>query len=143
MTVKSIIQRAKDYYFNQWRGHEKTSPAFREKVYVTKLGWKHIAKHPRRLLVDKLIRLKHLSLARQVLETANTFQTTHQRGQYWYYGFRVVVDDRVVKIVVTSKGKRGRKILYSVMFKSLKKSQQKTLERHNQKLTTQFRKGRK
>lgn len=143
MTIKFIIQKARDYYFNRWRGHEKICPAFNEKVYLTKLGWRHIAKHPRRLLVDKLIRLKHLPLAREVLETANTFQTVHQRGSYWYYGFRVIKEDRVVKVVVTSRGRKGRKVLYSVMFKSISRSRQKAIERHNQKLIARFRRKEK
>lgn len=31
-TVRSIINRAHDYYFNQWRGSEKVCPAFGEKI---------------------------------------------------------------------------------------------------------------
>ena len=78
-TIGSIINKARDYYFNQWRGGEKICPAFGEKVYVTGLGWRHIAKHLRRLLVDKLIRLRNLRLAREVLEESTTYQTVQHK----------------------------------------------------------------
>ncbi|MFZ5366350.1 MAG: hypothetical protein ACOZBZ_03570 [Patescibacteria group bacterium] len=58
-SIKLIIKKAQKFYFEEWRGHEKICPAFGEKVYVTKIGWRHIAKHPRRKLVDKIIRLKN------------------------------------------------------------------------------------
>lgn len=139
-SVKSIIDKAKDYYFNHWRGHEKVSPAFGEKVFITKLGWNHIAKHKRRLLVDKLIRLKKLPLAREVLETATTYQTVTQRGKYLLYGFRAIKDRTVIKAVVSSKGTTGRKVLYSVMFKSLDRQVQRRTMIANRKLVVQFRK---
>lgn len=84
-TVQSIIKRAKDYYFREWKGREKTCPAFGEKVYLTKLGWNHIVHHPRRTLTDKIIRLKKLSLAREILEKATTYQTLQKKGIPRYF----------------------------------------------------------
>lgn len=122
--IKILIAKAKDYYFNNWRGHEKVSPAFKEKVYVTRLAWNHICYHPRRLLTDKLIRLKKLPLARELLETATTFQTIKKQGKYILYGFRAIKDDTVIKVVVSQKEGGQKKELYSVMFKSLKHQKQ-------------------
>jgi len=137
--VADIIAKAKDYYFNQWRGHEKISPAFGEKVYLTGVGWRHIAHHPRRLLIDKIIRLKNLGLAREVLETANTYQTINQKGKFILYGITAIKGNKRIKVVVSSKGKTGRKILFSVMFKGLNKRERQQILEQNEKLITDFR----
>jgi len=140
-TLKNIISRAKNYYFKQWRGQEKICPAFNEKVYLTRRAWNHIAHHPRRNLVDKIIRLKKLPLAREIIEKSTTYQSCLKRKNIYYYGFQAIKNDIRIKVVVTSKGKNGRKILYSVMFKNIAKSEQKKIERHNAKLIREFRKN--
>jgi len=140
-SVKSTIRKAKNYYFNVWRGKEKMCPAFGEKVYITKLGWNHIAYHPRRTLVDKLIRLKNLPLAQKVLETATTYQTLEIRGDLYFYGFQAIQGNKMVKVVVTSKGEAGKKLLYSTMFKSMARQEQRNIERHNKRLINEFRKS--
>ena len=138
-TISSIIRKAHDYYFTQWRGSEKICPAFGEKVYVTGLGWRHIAKHPRRLLVDKLIRLRNLRLAREVLEESTTYQTVQRNGKYALYGFRAIKGDRVIKVVVSAKDGGKRRVLYSVMFKSISKQEQRKIIQHNKKIVDEFR----
>jgi len=139
-TVKSIIKKARKYYFDEWRGNEKICPAFGEKIYVTRLGWNHIVEHPRRSLVDKIIRLKKLPLAREVLETTTTYQTIQKKGKYHLYGLQAIKGNTRIKVVVSSKTKRGRKVLYSVMFKSIKRQEQRTIDRHNAKIIMEFRK---
>lgn len=139
--VKKIIEQARDYYFNKWRGNEKICPAFKEKVYITNLGWNHIVKHPRRLLVDKIIRLKKLPLARDVLETATTYQTCEKRGKYYLYGFRAIKDDTVIKVVVSSRTKTSKKSLFSVMFKNIDRNEQRKIIQHNEKIISAFRKN--
>lgn len=139
--VKTIIEKAKKYYFEEWRGEEKICPAFGEKVYLTNLGWNHIAKHPRRKLVDKIIRLKKLPLARKVLESSTTYQTLQKKGKYCYFGFQSIEGNSRVKVIVSSKGKNGKKLLYSVMFKSLSKQEQKRIERQNKRLIEEFKKS--
>jgi len=138
-SLKSIENKARKYYFKKWRGSEKISPVFGEKVYLTKLGWNHIANHPRRVLVDKIIRLKKLPLAREVLETATTYQTFQKRGKYYLYGFQAIKGNTRVKVVVSSKGKGGKKLLFSVMFKNISRQEQKNIDRHNLKLIREFR----
>ena len=142
-TLKSIVTKAKNYYFNHWKGSEKICHAFGEKVYLTKLGWNHIANHPRRKLVDKIIRLKRLSLAREVLETATTYQTLQKRGSFYLFGFTAIIDNTRVKVVVSSKGKKGRKVLYSVMFKSLNKQSQRNIDKQNKLIIAKFRESNK
>lgn len=137
---KDIETKAKDFYFNKWRGNEKIIPAFGEKVLVTKLGWNHIVHHPRRTLLDKIMRLKKLELARQVLETATHYQTVEVRGRFYYYGFQAVIKDTRVKVIVTSKGEKGAKFLYSVMSKNILRQRQKAIDRQNSNLIKEFRK---
>lgn len=136
---KDIEAKAKDFYFNKWRGNEKVIPAFNEIVYVNRIGWNHIVHHPRRTLLDKIIRLKKLELAKQVLETSSHYQTVEIRGKFYYYGLQAIIDNTRVKVVVTSKGKNGKKILFSVMFKSILKQQQKNIDKQNDKLIKEFR----
>ena len=137
---KDIEAKAKDYYFNKWHGHEIIIPAFGEIVYVNRIGWNHIVHHPRRTLKDKIIRLKKLELARQVLETSSHYQTVEIRKKFYYYGIQAIVGDTRVKVIVTSKGAKGRKVLYSVMFKSISRQHRKIVDRQNDRLIKEFRK---
>lgn len=137
---KDIEAKAKDYYFNKWRGSEKVIQAFGETVYLNRIGWNHIVHHPRRSLKDKIIRLKKLELARKVLEKSSHYQTVEVRGMFYYYGIQAIVDDTRVKVIVTSKGSKGKKILFSVMFKSISRQQQKIIDKQNDKLINEFRK---
>lgn len=139
-TLKNIEGKAKEFYFEVWRGNEKVIPAFNEKVYVTKLGWNHIAHHPRRRLIDKIIRLKKLPMAKEVLEKSTTYQTLEIRGKYYLYGFQAIVNQTRVKVIVSSNGPKGKKILFSVMFKSISKQQRKIIDKQNKKLIAEFRK---
>lgn len=138
---KDIETKAKDYYFNKWRGHEKIIPAFGEKVYVNRIGWNHIVHHPRRTLLDKIQRLKKLELARQVLESSSHYQTVEVRGKFYYYGIQAIINDTRVKVIVTSLGTKGKKVLFSVMFKSLLKQQQNIIDKQNVKLIKEFRRN--
>lgn len=134
-----IIKQAKDFYFNKWRGNENICPAFNEKVWVTRLCWNHILYHKRRLLVDKLIRLKKLPLAKEILDTSTTYQTKRHYGKYVLYGFRAIKGDTVIKVVVSSKGESGKKELYSVMFKNIKRQEQRKIWEHNDQIIKDFR----
>lgn len=137
-SFKSILKKAKDYYFDQWRGYEKECPAFGEKVYLNRIGWNHIVYHRRRTLVDKIIRLKKLPLAREILEKATTYQTLQSKGEFYYFGFTAIKGDTRIKVVVSSRGMKGKKILYSVMFKSLVRQRQRNIDRHNKKIISDF-----
>lgn len=139
--LKLVIDKAKKYYFQEWRGNEKITPAFNEKVLITKLGWNHIVHHPRRKLVDKIIRLKKLRLAREVLETATTYQTLQKRDKFYLYGFQAIKEDTRVKVVVSSKGKDGKKLFLSAMFKSLSRQERINIDKHNKEIIAEFRRN--
>jgi len=138
---KDIETKAKDYYFNKWHGHEKIAPSFGEIVYVNRIGWNHIVHHPRHTLKDKIIRLKKLELARQVLESSSHYQSVEVRGRFYYYGIQAIVKDTRVKVIITSKGENGNKILFSVMFKSVSRQQQRIIDRQNERTIKEFRKS--
>lgn len=141
--IEIIVNKARKYYFEEWRGHEEICPAFGEKVFLTKIGWNHIAKHPRRKLVDKIIRLKKLPRARELLKKSTTYQSLQRIGKYYYYGFQAIEGNTRIKVIVTSKSRTGKKYLYSVMFKNIERSEQKKTDKHNQKLIQEFRKKHK
>jgi len=139
-SVKSIVNRAKKFYFEEWRGREKICPAFGEKVHVTRLGWNHIVYLPRRRLVDKIIRLKNLNIAKEILETATTYQTIEKKGAYYRYGLWAIRGNKRFKVVVSSKGKKGRKTFFSFMVSSLTRKEQLKTIRQNKKIIREFRK---
>lgn len=138
---ESVYKKAKKFYFEEWRGHEKKCPAFEEKIYITTLGWKHIVGKPRRTIVDKVIRLKKLPLAKELLEKATTYQTVQKRGNYYLFGFQAIKSDTLIKVVVSAKGQNGRKVFYSAMFKNIYRSEQKKIDQHNLKLIKSFKRG--
>ncbi|KKU74545.1 MAG: hypothetical protein UX99_C0011G0001 [Candidatus Amesbacteria bacterium GW2011_GWB1_47_26] len=132
--LKLTIEKARQYYFQEWRGNEKICPAFGEIVYVTRVGWNHIVHHKRRLIVDKVIRLKKLPLAREVLESATTYQTVQTRGEYTLYGIKAIKGDTVVKVVVSQKIGSSKKVLFSIMFRNVKRHKEWSVKKHNKNL---------
>jgi len=136
--LKSTIEKARQYYFHEWRGNEKISPAFGEIVYVTRVGWDHIVLHKRRLIVDKVIRLRKLPLAREVLESATTYQTVQTKGAYMLYGIKAIKGETVVKVVVSQKIGSSKKVLFSVMFRNVKKHKEWNIQKRNTNLIREF-----
>lgn len=118
---KSLIRKAKKFYFEEWRGHEKISPAFGEKVFVTRLGWEHVVHNPRHKLSDVVRRLKSLQYARKLLETFPLYQERRSTVKYDYYAFWGVIEEKRVKVVVSSPKSTGKKYFFSVMVRSTKK----------------------
>ena len=57
--MRNVTVKARNFYFNQWRGKEKICPAFGEKVYVTRLGWNHLVHSKRHTSKDVIMRLKN------------------------------------------------------------------------------------
>lgn len=137
-SFRTIVKTAHDYYFNEWRGNEKVCPAFGKKIYVTNLGWNHVV-NKQRPLVDLIIRLKKIKLARELLENASTYQTLQKKGKYYLYGLSSIKGETRIKVVVSSKNKKGKKVVYSWMFKNVKRAKQKRIDRHNKKIISEFR----
>ncbi len=119
-SLQNIIRRSKKFYFQEWRGHEKICPAFGEKVYVTRWGWRHLVDHPRRSLSEKVRRLKKLPMAREILENSNTYQQFQIKGDFYFYGIIAIKNNEEIKVVVASHGKKGRKFFLSLMSKKIK-----------------------
>ena len=70
-----VRDKASNYFFQKWRGNEKITPAFGQKVLVTRSGWDHLVNPPRkRTKVEQSKRFEVLPLARKLLEEAQTFQ---------------------------------------------------------------------
>lgn len=108
--------KAKRYYFTYWSGHEKVTPAFKQKVLATRSGWDHLINPPhKRTKVEQMERFMILPLARKLLETAQTFQE-HRKDKFGhYFAFSGYIGGRKIKVVVRSKTFEGQKYFYSLM----------------------------
>lgn len=117
---KSKYDKARDkayrYYFQRWRGNEKATPAFGQKVQVTRSGWDHLVNPPRkRTKVEQTLRFEVLPLARKLLEEAQTFQEHRKDHLGHYFAFVGYLGGRKIKVVVRSKTMQGQKYFFSVM----------------------------
>lgn len=111
-----IQEQAYEFYFRKWRGNEKICPALGEVVYATRAGWDHLVDPPKgRGKSDKVDRFRVLPLAKKLLETATTFQEKRVRGIYHYWAIEAVMGGTRIRVIVSSRGPRGRRIFYSVM----------------------------
>lgn len=119
-SIKSVLTKAKDYYFNQWRGKEKICPAFGEKVLVTRLGWNHLVYSKRHKTKDVVMRLRCLSLAREILEKATYYQDYRKVGNLYYYGFDAMIKGKKIRVIVTSNGESGKKLFLSLIYRPSK-----------------------
>lgn len=108
--------KAYSYYFRKWRGHEKITPAFKQKVHITRSGWDHLVNPSRkRTKVEQVLRFEILPLARKLLEEAQTFQEHRKDNLGHYFAFVGYLGGRKIKVVVRSKIFSGQKYFYSVM----------------------------
>ncbi|MFH1536085.1 MAG: hypothetical protein ABIC96_03380 [Patescibacteria group bacterium] len=117
---KSKYDKTRDkgyrYYFQKWRGNEKITPAFGQKVKVTRSGWDHLVNPSRkRTKVEQARRFEILPLARKLLEEAQTFQEHRKDNFGHYFAFVGYLGGRKIKVVVRSKTFQGQKYFYSVM----------------------------
>lgn len=114
---EKLQEQAANFYFNKWQGNERICPALGEKVYVTRLGWNHLLNPPKhRGKSDKVERLRIIPLAKKLLETTTTIQEKRRRGQFYFYGIEATMDGTRLRVVVSSKGPKGKKYFYSVIF---------------------------
>ena len=114
---KSLIAKAKGFYFEEWRGHEKNCPAFSEVVYATRLGWNHVVFNKRHRTKDVVMRLKYLPLAKELLEIATMYQDFRKKGNIYFYGFDAIFKGKRIRVIVTSKGKNGKKLFLSIIYR--------------------------
>ena len=111
-----VRDKAYRYYSQKWRGNEKITPAFGQKVRVTRSGWDHLVNPSRkRTKAEQARRFEVLPLARKLLEEAQTFQE-HRKDRFGhYFAFVGYLGGRKIKVVVRSKTMHGEKFFYSVM----------------------------
>ena len=50
------------YYFEKWRGNEGITPAFKQKVLVTRSGWDYIVNPPRERTMTHMLELASRAL---------------------------------------------------------------------------------
>jgi len=112
---KVARDKAEIFYFKKWRGKEKTAPAFNEIVLISRAGWEHIVFQKKRSKAEQLRRLETLPLAKKLLETSTTYQEERSKGEAQYFAIVGFVERKRIKVVVRSKGKNGKKYLYSVI----------------------------
>lgn len=105
-----IAQRRAWRFYQSWREEGGSfSPALKNQVFVTRLGWDHLLNpRKRRTTADKIRRLDALPLAKKVLEVSTTYQERRvdtMRG-ITYWGFVANMDGKQVKVVVSAKNKK-------------------------------------
>ena len=59
-------------------------------------------------------------MARELLEKAVFYQEVKKRGKYYYYRFDAIIRNKKVSVVVSSKGKKGRKTFLSFFSRPVK-----------------------
>lgn len=112
---KVARDKAEKFYFKKWRNKEKIAPAFSEVVYISRAGWDHIVFQKKRSKAEQLRRLEALPLAKKLLETATTYQEHRSKSDTHYFAIVGFIERQRIKVVVRSKGKSGKKFLYSVI----------------------------
>lgn len=116
----SKFERAKrkveKYYFNSWKGSENITPAFGQKVLITRSGWDHLINPShKRTKVEQMKRFEILPLARKLLEGAQTYQEHRKDHLGHYFAFAGYIGGRKIKVVVRSRTFESQKFFYSVM----------------------------
>jgi hypothetical protein len=77
--LRELKKIAEEFYFHEWRGHEKSAPAFGgEIVHTTRRGWVYIT--GKSAPGDVMRRLALLPIAREIIETIKD----HDRKQTLY-----------------------------------------------------------
>ena len=101
--LKQVQDRAKKFYFEQWQGNERPSPAFGgEIVRVGRSGWRHIIYDKKRSKSEVLSRLALLKEAKIILETKRTFDNYGRKGNFEFWALRSVVKGKTIRVIVRS-----------------------------------------
>lgn len=100
---KKFLAIWKNFYFAEWQGNEKPSPAFdREVVKITRAGWNHIVGNKVRSISEIRQRLLLLPQAKKLLEISTTYQLhkTSDDGEVHYWEVRGIIEHKHVQVVV-------------------------------------------
>ena len=117
---KKELQKAKNFYFNIWRGNEKPSPAFNgEIVKAGRAGWKHLRYSDRRNSKEILPRLRLLPIAKTIIETQNEIKNYRRVDNVEYWALEDMVNGRRIRVIIRATGNK-EKHFFSVFSKRIK-----------------------
>lgn len=112
---EKIVEWALKYY-ERWRKERTVCPAFDgQEVLITRIGWSHLISSRFRTKVEKIERLKALPLAKKLIKKSNTYQEYRFKNGLHYYAIEANLDGAKIKVVLSSKTKKGKKNFLSVM----------------------------
>jgi hypothetical protein len=114
---EKIKTKARKFY-EKWRREGSYSPALREQILVTRLGWNHLVdprKH--RTKAQKIKRFDALPTAKHILDTATTYQEHHFDKGINYYAFIAEIDGKRIKVIVSSKFKKQKAFLSVIVLR--------------------------
>lgn len=128
--AKGFKQKSWEFY-DAWRKTQSYSPAFKEQIRVSLLGWRHISGatgSKKRTFEDSYRRLKLLPYAKQIIETSTTVQNVTTKHKRTFYALEAVVpvkeksrqELRKVRVILVE-DRLKNKIFYSVMDKKEKR----------------------
>src|SRR4030042_4967173 len=95
--IRKVKQDAWEFY-DLWRKAGSYSPAFKKKIRISLLGWRHITGATgakKRTFSDTYRRLKLLPYARRIIETSTTIQNITVKGGRKFYAIEAMVKVRV------------------------------------------------
>lgn len=105
-------------FYDTWRKTGSYSPALKDKIKVTRLGWDHLLDpRKRRTKVQKIRRLEALPLAKKLIESATTYQEYRQKLDIEYYAFVAEMEGKRIKVVVSRKNKKNRAFLSVIVLR--------------------------
>ena len=105
-------------FYDTWRKTGSYSPALKDKIKITRLGWDHLLNpKKRRTKVQKIRRLEALPLAKKLIESATTYQEYRQKLDIEYYAFVAEMEGKRIKVVISRKNKKDRAFLSVIVLK--------------------------
>lgn len=105
-------------FYNTWRMSGSYSPALKDKIKITRLGWDHLlSPKKRRTKIQKIRRLEALPLAKKLIESATTYQEYRQKLDIEYYAFVAEMEGKRIKVVISRKNKKDRTFLSVIVLR--------------------------
>lgn len=105
-------------FYETWRKIGSYSPALKDKIMITRLGWDHLLNpKKRRTKVQKIRRLEALPLAKKLIESATTYQEYRQKLDIEYYAFVAEMEGKRIKVVISRKNKKDRAFLSVIVLR--------------------------
>lgn len=124
-------------FYSQWRKEKCYSPALKENIVISLLGWYHLTGQSgskKRTWNDVYRRLQLLPFAREIILESTTVQNVEVRKEVTYYvieAMKMVTEKgnkewRKIRVILTE-NKKGQKTFLSVMDKKSPKKRDKSV----------------